>query len=103
MPDASTIERIEVLCGPAAMLYGRSDPSGIFNKPPQAQRRIVLSSQISNQGLRRGTLDANGTLDEQETLLSTLTRSPKAAPAITLLASATTSSWCCAGSSKTPP
>ena len=42
IPDASTIERIEVLC------YGRSDPSGIFNKPPQAQRRIVLSSQISN-------------------------------------------------------
>lgn len=65
MPDASTIEHIEVLCSPAAMLYGRSDPSGIFNKPPQAQRRIVLSSQISNQGLRRGTLDANGTLDEQ--------------------------------------
>ncbi len=26
MPDASTIERIEVLRGPAAMLYGRSDP-----------------------------------------------------------------------------
>ena len=38
MPDASTIERIEVLRGPAAMLYGRSDPGGTFNivsKQPQ--------------------------------------------------------------------
>lgn len=68
MPDASTIERIEVLCGPAAMLYGRSDPGGIFNilsKQPQAQQRTVLNSQTSTQGLRRGTLDTNGTLDEQ--------------------------------------
>jgi iron complex outermembrane receptor protein len=68
MPDASTLERIEVLRGPAAMLYGRSDPGGTFNivsKQPQAERRTVLGSQINSEGLRRGTLDSTGALDEQ--------------------------------------
>ena len=68
MPDASTIERIEVLRGPAAMLYGRSDPGGTFNivsKQPQAERRTVLGSQVNSEGLRRGTLDTTGALDEQ--------------------------------------
>ncbi|WP_296269864.1 TonB-dependent siderophore receptor [Pseudomonas sp. UBA6323] len=68
MPDASTIERIEVLRGPAAMLYGRSDPGGTFNivsKQPQAKRRTVLGSQVNSEGLRRGTLDTTGALDEQ--------------------------------------
>ena len=44
MPDASTLERIEVLRGPASMLYGRGDPGGTFNivsKQPQAERRTV--------------------------------------------------------------
>lgn len=68
MPDANTIERIEVLRGPAAMLYGRSDPGGTFNvvtKQPQAERRTVLGTQFNTEGLRRGTLDTTGALDEQ--------------------------------------
>jgi len=67
MPDASTLERIEVLRGPAAMLYGRGDPGGTFNivsKQPQAERRTVLGSQVNTDGLRRGTLDTTGALDE---------------------------------------
>lgn len=68
MPDAAAIERIEVLRGPASMLYGRGDPGGTFNivsKQPQAQRRTVLGSQVNTEGLRRGTLDTTGALDEQ--------------------------------------
>jgi len=67
MPDASTLERIEVLRGPASMLYGRGDPGGTFNivsKQPQAERRTVLGSQVNTDGLRRGTLDTTGALDE---------------------------------------
>lgn len=67
MPDASTLERIEVLRGPASMLYGRGDPGGTFNivsKQPQAERRTVLGSQVNTDGLRRGTLDTTGVLDE---------------------------------------
>lgn len=67
MPDASTIERLEVLRGPASMLYGRGDPGGTFNivsKQPQADRKTILGSQFNIQGLRRGTLDTTGALDE---------------------------------------
>jgi len=67
MPDANTLERIEVLRGPASMLYGRGDPGGTFNivsKQPQAERRTVLGSQVNTDGLRRGTLDTTGALDE---------------------------------------
>lgn len=67
MPDANTLERIEVLRGPASMLYGRGDPGGTFNivsNQPQAERRTVLGSQVNTDGLRRGTLDTTGALDE---------------------------------------
>lgn len=68
MPDAATLERIEVLRGPASMLYGRGDPGGTFNivsKQPQAERRTVLGTQFNTEGLRRGTLDTTGAVDEQ--------------------------------------
>lgn len=68
MPDANTIERLEVLRGPATMLYGRGDPGGTFNvvsKQPLTERKVTLGSQVSDQGMRRGTLDASGPLDEE--------------------------------------
>lgn len=68
MPDANTIERLEVLRGPATTLYGRGDPGGTFNvvsKQPLAAPAVTLGSQVDSQGMRRGTLDASGPLDEQ--------------------------------------
>ena len=68
MPDANTIERLEVLRGPTTMLYGRGDPGGTFNvvsKQPLAERSVTLGSQLNDQGMKRGTLDASGPLDEQ--------------------------------------
>ncbi|MEE3975924.1 TonB-dependent receptor [Pseudomonas viridiflava] len=67
MPDASTIERLEVLRGPATTLYGRGDPGGTFNvvsKQPLAERSVTLGSQLNDQGMKRGTLDASGPLDD---------------------------------------
>lgn len=68
MPDANTIERLEVLRGPATALYGRGDPGGTFNvisKQPLAERTVTLGSQFNDQGMRRGTLDASGPLDDE--------------------------------------
>ena len=68
MPDANTIERLEVLRGPATMLYGRGDPGGTFNvvsKQPLAEPTVTLGSQLDDQGMQRATLDASGPLDEQ--------------------------------------
>ncbi|MEE4860294.1 TonB-dependent siderophore receptor [Pseudomonas alliivorans] len=67
MPDANTIERLEVLRGPATTLYGRGDPGGTFNvvsKQPLAERSVTLGSQLNDQGMKRGTLDASGPLDD---------------------------------------
>lgn len=67
-PDANTVERLEVLRGPATSLYGRGDPGGTFNvvsKQPLADPKVTLGSQFDDQGMHRATLDATGPLDEE--------------------------------------
>ncbi|MEX5588584.1 TonB-dependent siderophore receptor [Pseudomonas urmiensis] len=66
-PDANTVERLEVIRGPATSLYGRGDPGGTFNvvsKQPLAEPRVTLGSQVDDQGMQRATLDASGPLSE---------------------------------------
>ncbi len=70
-PDAASIERIEVLRGPASSLYGRGDPGGTFNavtKQPLSEAKVTLGSQIDDQGMHRGTLDASGPLNQDGSL-----------------------------------
>ncbi|MGL4315100.1 MAG: TonB-dependent siderophore receptor [Pseudomonas sp.] len=72
-PDASTIERIEVLKGPAASLYGRGDPGGMINivsKRPQAQAFSELKVSAGSWDRYRSSLDANTPLSEDGSLLS---------------------------------
>ncbi len=67
-PDANTVERLEILRGPATSLYGRGDPGGTFNvvsKQPLADPKVTLGSQFDDQGMHRATLDATGPLDEE--------------------------------------
>lgn len=71
-PDANTIERLEVLRGPASTLYGRGDPGGTFNvvsKQPQAESKVTIGGQVNDQGMYRSTLDSTGALDEQGRLM----------------------------------
>ena len=65
--DAATIERVEFLKGPAAALYGSSEPGGTYNvvtKKPRftAARRAGL--QAGTLGFARATLDATGPLTQ---------------------------------------
>ena len=55
MRDLHNIERIEVLKGPAAVLYGRGSQGGIVNrvsKAPQPGRESTLEAQGGSWDLR---------------------------------------------------
>jgi iron complex outermembrane receptor protein len=59
----STVERIEVLKGPASLLYGRFEPGGLVNvitKKPQQTFGFDVSTQLSSRGQRRLVGDITG-------------------------------------------
>ncbi len=70
--DISNIQRLEVLKGPASVLYGRSQPGGIINiltKQPQAERYASIDQIIGNYNYYRTMIDVTGPLNESKTLL----------------------------------
>ncbi|MHC2107224.1 TonB-dependent siderophore receptor [Methylobacterium sp. CM6246] len=75
-PDVVSIERIEVLKGPSAFLYGRGDPGGTFNivtKQPIAERSFAIGTQFGSYNQKRSTFDATGALDEEGKVLARVT------------------------------
>jgi iron complex outermembrane receptor protein len=66
--DMANVERIEFLKGPAASLYGASEPGGTLNivtKRPLWQRAHSVEGYIGSYGLLRSTLDSTGPLGEK--------------------------------------
>ncbi|OXS21940.1 TonB-dependent siderophore receptor [Pseudomonas fluorescens] len=72
-PDTANIERIEVLKGPAASLYGRGDPGGTVNivtKKPQPEAFTTLQASAGSWDRYRTALDVNTPLDSEGSVLS---------------------------------
>ncbi|MFC6336547.1 TonB-dependent siderophore receptor [Pseudomonas sp. CCM 7891] len=72
-PDAANIERIEVLKGPAASLYGRGDPGGTVNivtKKPQAEAFTTIQASAGSWDRYRTAIDINTPLDSEGSVLS---------------------------------
>ncbi len=68
----ANIERVEVVKGAAANLYGRIEPGGMINlitKRPQAQSYYSLNQQFGSYGQYQTRADATGALNESGTLL----------------------------------
>jgi iron complex outermembrane recepter protein len=76
--DLSNIEQIEVLKGPAAVLYGRIEPGGLVNyvtKKALNQPYYALQQQVGSDHQFRTSVDATGPLDKGRTLLYRLNAS----------------------------
>lgn len=66
------IDRVEVLKGPAAILYGSLEPGGIVNivsKQPDSAPAYQVQQQFGSYGLYRTAVDATGPLNPDETVL----------------------------------
>ncbi len=68
----ANVESVEVLKGPAAVLYGRVEPGGAVNvitKQPRATPYYSLNQQFGSYDLYRTSIDATGPLTKDDTLL----------------------------------
>lgn len=68
--DTFGLERVEVLKGPAAVLYGQVAPGGIVNavsKRPDSEFRNTVGVQVSSHNTVQGTFDVGGS-DAKKTL-----------------------------------
>ena len=70
--DFANVERIEILKGPASVLYGAGQPSGVVNvitKKPLDQSYNNAAFQVGSYGLQRYTIDTTGPMNEGKSLL----------------------------------
>jgi iron complex outermembrane receptor protein len=71
-PLLVNIERVELIKGPAAVLYGNCDPGGTINmvtKKPLADKQYSISLGTGSWNAFNGQLDATGTLNPKATWL----------------------------------
>jgi outer membrane receptor protein involved in Fe transport len=69
-PDMNSIARVETLKGPAALLYGQTQPGGVINyitKNPSPQKKTTLRLSAGTDGLFRSELDNTGPLNAAKT------------------------------------
>ncbi|AMK76721.1 TonB-dependent receptor [Methylomonas methanica] len=70
--DIANIEQIEILKGPAAVLYGRIEPGGLVNyvtKKPRDTPYYSLQQQFGSYDQYRTLIDATGPINDDKRLL----------------------------------
>ncbi|HEY9668599.1 MAG TPA: TonB-dependent siderophore receptor [Coleofasciculaceae cyanobacterium] len=69
--ETANIEQIEVLKGPASVLYGQGEPGGLVNlvtKLPTAQPFLEIEGTIGNFNFYRSRVDVSGPLNDDNTI-----------------------------------
>jgi iron complex outermembrane recepter protein len=69
--NMANVQSVEVVKGPASVLYGRAEPGGLVNvvsKPIGAVSALSLEQTVGQYGLARTTLEASGALNEDRSL-----------------------------------
>ncbi|MBO9195243.1 TonB-dependent siderophore receptor [Rhizobium sp. 16-449-1b] len=75
-PDMAGIERVEVLKGPASVLYGRGQPGGLINivtRQPTEELTAEAKTQVGSYGFRRAEATVSGSLNADGSLTGRLT------------------------------
>lgn len=70
--EFANVDRVEVLKGPAAMLYGRNDPGGMINvitKQPDEIPSYYFQQQFGNYDYYRTTFGATGPVTQDKSVL----------------------------------
>ncbi|WP_437879903.1 TonB-dependent siderophore receptor [Pseudomonas sp. LRF_L74] len=70
--EAYALERIEILKGPASVLYGQISPGGMVNrvsKRPSLQAKNEVEVQAGNNNHQQAQFDVGGKLDEEGNVL----------------------------------
>ncbi|MCD9543312.1 TonB-dependent siderophore receptor [Photobacterium carnosum] len=65
------LERVEVMKGPAGLLYGQSAPGGLVNmvsKKPTYETQMNFSQDVGSNNHTRSVLDVSGSLNADQTL-----------------------------------
>jgi iron complex outermembrane receptor protein len=69
--DIANIEQIEILKGPASVLYGQGEPGGIVNistKQPLSEAQYTFDGTIGSFDFYRPTIDITGPLNTQKSI-----------------------------------
>ncbi|MEH2070892.1 MAG: TonB-dependent siderophore receptor [Nostoc sp.] len=72
LSDIANVERVEVLKGPASVLFGQAEPGGIINivtKQPLSEPYYAADFTAGSYDFYRPTLDFSGPLNTDKTLL----------------------------------
>ena len=72
IPETANLERIEVLRGPASILYGAIQPGGVINlvtEQPLSEPFYEVAVQAGNRGLISPQIDLSGPLSSDERVL----------------------------------
>lgn len=75
-PDLAGVERVEVLKGPASVLYGRGEPGGLINlvtRRPTTTPMAEVTTQLGSFGFRRAEATASGPLNDDASLTGRIT------------------------------
>lgn len=70
--NMANVDAVEVVKGPASVLYGRSEPGGLVNVVPKAlsaQQKLGFEQTLGQYGLSRTVLEGSGALNNEKTLL----------------------------------
>ncbi|BDR10922.1 TonB-dependent siderophore receptor [Comamonas thiooxydans] len=69
--NMANVQSVEVVKGPASVLYGRSEPGGLVNvvtKPISSVSELSFEQTIGQRGLSRTAIEASGSLNADQTL-----------------------------------